>query len=88
MEAMAFGFPIVINRPRWEKEPEVSGVCAIVVKGTESGFRKAFQGFLDDPSSVESRGAISRQRIQEYSGESMESKECDLITKLIAAKKR
>jgi glycosyltransferase involved in cell wall biosynthesis len=83
MEAMAFGFPVVINQPRWEKEPEVSGSCACVVEGSAVGFREAFLQFLKEPAAVRRLGAMSRRRMQDYSGETMEDKECAMVRKLI-----
>ncbi len=83
MEAMAFGFPVVLNRPRWESEPEVVGECAYVVEGSATGFRQAFLHFLREPSTVERFGAMCRHRIEDYSGEKMEEKECEVVTRLI-----
>ena len=88
MEAMALGFPIVINRPRWEVMPEISGECAMVVDGSPEGFREAFRVFLENPAKVVELGRRSRRVIQEYSGEKMEEKEKNLILGLIAQGKK
>lgn len=86
MEAMAFGFPIVINQPRWENEPEIAGACAYTVEPSVNGFREALEYFLENPSAVKRFGAESRKRMQQFSGEEMESRECDLVRKLIESK--
>ena len=82
MEAMALGFPIVINRPRWDVEPEVCGSCARVVTGA-SGFAAAFAEFLADPDLVARQGRLSRSTMETYSGEEMERREVELITGLL-----
>lgn len=83
MEAMALGFPVVINRPRWEAEPEVCGRCARVVPGTEAGFAGAFAELLVRPDLVAEMGAASRATIPAFSGEEMERRERDLILRLL-----
>jgi len=83
MEAMALGFPIVINKPRWEEKPEVCGDCACVIEGTPESYTNAFQQFLDRPGKIRQMGKISRQVIREYSGEKMEEKEKNLILSLL-----
>ena len=85
MEAMALGFPIVINRPRWEAAPEVSGSCARIVDCGSRGFATAFEEFLADPDLVASQGSRSRMAIQSYSGEEMERQEGELIAELLAS---
>ena len=86
MEAMALGFPVVINQPRWEKRPEISGECALVVESRAEGFHRAFRDFLDQTDKVEEMGRLSRQVIEQYSGEEMEQKEIDLIMGLVEKK--
>jgi glycosyltransferase involved in cell wall biosynthesis len=86
MEAMALGFPIVINRPRWESEPEVCGSCARIVDGGADGFATAFSEFLADPDLVIRQGAKSRSTIQAHSGEEMERQEQELLAELMAKK--
>jgi glycosyltransferase involved in cell wall biosynthesis len=83
MEAMALGFPVVINRPRWEARPEVCGDCARVVPGTEAGYAAAFAEFLAHPERVAELGAASRAAIPAYGGEEMERRERDLILELV-----
>ena len=83
MEAMALGFPIVINRPRWESEPEVCGPCARIVDDGARGFAAAFAEFLNDPGAVARMGERSRAAIRAYSGEEMERREQDLVKKLM-----
>ena len=83
MEAMALGFPIVINRPRWESKPEVCGSCARIVVDGARGFAAAYNEFLDDPELVARQGERSRSQIQVYSGEEMERREHDLIAGLV-----
>ncbi len=83
MEAMALGFPIVINRPRWESKPEVCGSCARIVDDGARGFAAAYNEFLDDPELVARQGERSRGQIQVYSGEEMERREHDLIAGLV-----
>lgn len=83
MEAMALGYPILINEPRWGDAPEVCGPCAAVVPGTEAGFAQALARFIDDPGLVETMGARSRATIPDFSGEAMEQKEKDLILDLL-----
>ena len=86
MEAMALGFPVVINQPRWEKRPEISGECALVVESRAEGFHRAFRDFLDQTDKVEKMGRLSRQVIEQYSGEEMEQREVDLIMGLVKKK--
>ena len=83
MEAMALGFPIVINHPRWESKPEVCGSCARIVDDGARGFAAAYNEFLDDPELVARQGERSRGQIQAYSGEEMERREHDLIAGLV-----
>ncbi|MFA6110619.1 MAG: glycosyltransferase [Candidatus Latescibacterota bacterium] len=83
MEAMALGFPVILNRPRWEPLPEVAGEAARVVEGTAEGFRAAFAGLLSDHEQVAVLGRRSRQAILPYSGERMELQEKELILSLL-----
>lgn len=83
MEAMALGFPIVVNRPRWEERPEISGACAMVVEGTAAGYREAFAALRRDPGLMQHMGRLSRQVIEGFSGEQMEAAERDLILSLV-----
>ena len=84
MEAMALGFPIVINRPRWEAVPEVSGSCARIVDGGAKGFATAFAELLADPDLVSRQGKLARSAIELFSGEEMERREAELIGELLA----
>lgn len=86
MEAMALGYPIVINEPRWGGEPEVCGPCADVVPGTAHGFTEALKRFIDNPHRVSEIGARSRATIPSFSGEKMEAQEKDLIMDLLGAR--
>ena len=86
MEAMALGYPIVINEPRWGGEPEVCGPCADVVPGTAHGFTEALKRFIDNPHRVSEIGARSRATIPSFSGEKMEAQEKDLIMDLLAVR--
>jgi glycosyltransferase involved in cell wall biosynthesis len=88
MEAMALGFPVVINRPRWEATPEVCGACARVVAGGAPGFASAFGEFLADPDLVARQGKLSRSVIEAYSGEEMEQREVALITELLGSRQK
>ncbi len=87
MEAMALGLPVVINRPRWDAEPEVCGGCAWIVDGSSDSYRAAFQKLIGEPSLVEQLGARCRLRIEEFSGEKMEERERDLILELMHSSK-
>jgi glycosyltransferase involved in cell wall biosynthesis len=87
MEAMALGYPVVINRPRWEAEPEVCGPSSVVVDGTPEGFAGAFRRFLQEPASISAYGARSRQRIESFSGEEMERREAELLGRLIETRR-
>ncbi|MEE2658522.1 MAG: glycosyltransferase family 4 protein [Candidatus Latescibacterota bacterium] len=84
LEAMALGYPIVINEPRWGGSPEVCGGCADVVPGTPAGFATALSRFLADPDRVADQGRRSREVIPAYSGEAMEKKERDLILEMLS----
>ncbi len=84
MEAMALGYPVVINRPRWEARPELVGETACVVDGTPAGFRAAFEQLLARPEQVALLGARSRQAILPFAGEVMEARERDLILSLLS----
>lgn len=86
MEAMAMGFPIVINRPRWEAAPEVCGSCARVVDGSADSFAAAFADLLAGPEQIATLGAACRAAMHQFSGERMEQQERDLVCELMGGK--
>ena len=53
------------------------------VDGSVAGFREAFLHLLREPFDIERLGAMSRRRIEDYSGENMEDRECAMVTELI-----
>lgn len=86
LEASATGLPIVINRPRWEPEPEVVGHLAEVVSPDAAGYAAAFERLIRDPAYRKARGAALREKVHDYGGESTERAERELYERLLAGK--
>ena len=82
MEAMALGFPVVINRPRWGGKPEICGDSALIVDGSPDSYRLAYRRFLESPGMVAEMGGRSREAIGAFSGEEMERQEKELMMEL------
>lgn len=83
IEAMASSLPIVVPKPRWEKEPELVGDIAIVVENTPEAFREAFKKLISNPELRRELGEKGRKRALEVDGKIMEEKEMRLYERLI-----
>lgn len=84
IEAISSSLPIVVPKPRWEKEPELVGDIAIVVENTPESFREAFERLISNPELREELGEIGRKRSLEIDGKKMEEKEMKVYEKLIS----
>jgi glycosyltransferase involved in cell wall biosynthesis len=83
LEAAASGLPVVINKPRWEDEPEVVGGLAEVVPLTAVGYLDAFNRLADDPGYRAERGLKLREHVGKFDGAAMEHAENRLYSQLL-----
>lgn len=83
IEAMAAGLPLVVPRPKWEREPEIVADIAQVVEPTPESFAAAFRRLQADPQLRRDLGARGRERAIAMNGEKMERREADLYRELL-----
>lgn len=86
LEAMAAGLPIVVPRPRWEDQPEVTAGIAEVVENRPEAFREAFMRLRDDPDYRATLGTRGRDRIGALGGSIMEERERQVYEELFAGR--
>jgi glycosyltransferase involved in cell wall biosynthesis/uncharacterized SAM-binding protein YcdF (DUF218 family) len=84
LEAMAQGLPVVVPKPRWEREPELVSGSALVVENTPAAFRQGFLRLRDDPALRLTLGASARQRIMPFGGSAMEAQERQVYEEVLA----
>lgn len=83
IEAMASSLPLVVPKPRWEKEPELVGDIAVVVENTPDGFKKGIAKLIASPELRKKLGDEGRKRALGIDSKIMEEKEMMVYKKLL-----
>jgi glycosyltransferase involved in cell wall biosynthesis len=83
IEAMASALPIILPKPIFEDEPELTGDIALVVENSPEGFREAIIKLMHGPMLRKELGERGRKKVMEIDGKIMERKEMELYRSLV-----
>ncbi len=83
LEAMTAGLPLILPKPRWEKEPELAAEAAIVAENTPEGFEEGLRRLIEDANLRRQLGERGRAIMKSIQGETMERREMELYEELL-----